>query len=172
MPKIIDHDAYRLQLAGQAAALFAQNGYSGLGMRKIADALNISKSALYHYFPTKKDLFLAATAVATTPQEATPRTGSPTDQMMDLATGMRDGFAAEMALVFDYIRAMSPTQVAQDPAMVQAIENYRSEITAITGADKSDEALTLVLGALMLDLFAGGHWPADALRERFDRLLA
>ena len=57
MPKIIDRDAYRAELAGKAIAVFTEHGYNGLGMRGIAEAIGVSKSALYHYFPTKKDLF-------------------------------------------------------------------------------------------------------------------
>jgi predicted transcriptional regulator len=59
MPKNVDHDAYRLELAQKAARLFSKQGFAGLGMRSIAKELGISKSALNHYFPTKKGLLLA-----------------------------------------------------------------------------------------------------------------
>ncbi len=172
MPKIIDHDAYKQELAGRAAVLFAEQGYSGLGMRKIAEALGLSKSALYHYFPSKKELFLACTAVATAPQETPAPTGAPCDQLMAIATDMRTGFASEMALVFDFIRGMSPADVAKDPAMKQAMSNYQTTIQNITGAEVADEILALLIGALMLDLFSGGSWSEEAIRARFDRVLA
>ncbi len=172
MPKIINHDAYKQELASRAAVLFSEQGYSGLGMRKIAEALGLSKSALYHYFPSKKDLFLACTAAATAPQEAPALSGSACDQLMTMATGLRAGFAGEMALVFDFIRGMAPEEVAKDPAMKQAMSNYRTAVEAIAGPKAADEVLALLIGALMIDLFSGGAWPEEAIRARFERVLA
>ena len=57
MPKIVDHDAYRRTIIETAVQLFVTQGYSGLGMRELAGALGISKSALYHYYPSKEALF-------------------------------------------------------------------------------------------------------------------
>jgi len=57
MPKVVDHPAYRKQLLALCFDLFAQHGYSALTMRQIAEALEISTGALYHYFPTKEALF-------------------------------------------------------------------------------------------------------------------
>ena len=173
MPKIVDHEDFRQNLAARAAVLFAQYGYSGLGMRKIAEQLGLSKSALYHYFPTKKALFLACTAAATAPQQtqAPVRTGTPAHQLTQLASEMRGNFSAEMALVFDYIRGMSADQIAADPAMQQAMQNYHLETAAIAGDAKADAALALMIGALMLDLFKGGHWPEDDIQHGFQRLL-
>src|ERR1700761_2102444 len=34
-------------------------GYSGASLDNIAEAVFVSKATLYHYFPTKKDLYLA-----------------------------------------------------------------------------------------------------------------
>lgn len=59
MPKIVDHDAQRREIIAQAITLFVEQGYSGLGMRELAAALGMSKSALYHYFPGKEALFNA-----------------------------------------------------------------------------------------------------------------
>ena len=36
---------------------FAAGGYSGVGMRQLAAAVGLSKSALFHHFPTKLDLY-------------------------------------------------------------------------------------------------------------------
>ena len=38
-------------------SLFASSGYSGVGMRQIATAVGLSKSALFHHFPTKLELY-------------------------------------------------------------------------------------------------------------------
>lgn len=52
MPKIIDHDAYRNEIITKLTQLLLEEG-AGVGMREMADYLGVSKSALYHYFPSK-----------------------------------------------------------------------------------------------------------------------
>lgn len=42
-----------------AARLFARRGFHGTGMRHIAEEAGVSIGALYHYFPSKEDVFLA-----------------------------------------------------------------------------------------------------------------
>ncbi|MGR3760941.1 TetR/AcrR family transcriptional regulator [Roseobacteraceae bacterium NS-SX3] len=167
MPKIVDHAAYREELARRAAALFSEHGYSGLGMRKIAAALGVSKSALYHYFPTKKDLFLACTAaVMAPPPGADEGAGAdPVARLMQLASGMRAGFAGEMSLLFDYLRGMPPEEIARDPAMQVALEALSARIAAIAGEARAPGILAQIMGALMLDYFSGGTWPEDQLRQ-------
>ena len=53
-------DERRRQLLERATALFAQHGYDELSMARIAREAGISKALLYHYFPSKRDLFEAA----------------------------------------------------------------------------------------------------------------
>jgi len=42
-----------------AEALFARRGFGGVGLREVAQASGFSKSALFHHFPTKVDLYAA-----------------------------------------------------------------------------------------------------------------
>jgi AcrR family transcriptional regulator len=42
-----------------ATELFARQGFHGVGMRAIADAVGIRSSSLYHHFPSKVDLLRA-----------------------------------------------------------------------------------------------------------------
>ncbi len=57
MPKIVNHDAYRLELLTQCFELFARYGYTNISMRQIAEEIGISTGTLYHYFSSKKELF-------------------------------------------------------------------------------------------------------------------
>ena len=52
-------DERRGQLLAGATRLFATHGYDELSMAKIAKASGVSKPLLYHYFPTKRQLFEA-----------------------------------------------------------------------------------------------------------------
>jgi AcrR family transcriptional regulator len=49
----------RDQILTSAALLFIEHGYCGLSMRQIAEAVGVTKAALYYHFEDKEDLFLA-----------------------------------------------------------------------------------------------------------------
>ncbi len=49
--------------------LFAQKGYSGLSMRQLAKAVNLSVAAIYHHFPDKNTLYLEAVHFAFSDKE-------------------------------------------------------------------------------------------------------
>ncbi|HEX8084964.1 MAG TPA: TetR/AcrR family transcriptional regulator [Solirubrobacteraceae bacterium] len=57
-------DERRRQLLAEATALFATHGYDELSMAKLAREAGISKPLLYHYFPSKRDLFEAVLSQA------------------------------------------------------------------------------------------------------------
>lgn len=42
-----------------AESLFARFGFAGVGMRAVAESVGVSKSALFHHFPTKRALWAA-----------------------------------------------------------------------------------------------------------------
>jgi AcrR family transcriptional regulator len=52
-------DERRRQLLELGTELFARHSYSELSMARIAREAGISKSLLYHYFPSKHELFVA-----------------------------------------------------------------------------------------------------------------
>lgn len=51
-----DYELRREAMLDQAAALFASTGFNGTSMADLAIACDISKSLLYHYFPSKEDV--------------------------------------------------------------------------------------------------------------------
>ena len=55
----LDVDARRRQLLERGAELFAVHAYDELTMAQIATQAGISKALLYHYFPGKRDFFMA-----------------------------------------------------------------------------------------------------------------
>jgi AcrR family transcriptional regulator len=52
----------RRQLLDAGADLFARHSFEEISMRQIAQAAGVSKALLYHYFPSKIELFKAAVA--------------------------------------------------------------------------------------------------------------
>lgn len=49
----------REQLLDAGAALFAEKPYEDVWMEDIAARVGVSRGTLYHYFPNKRDLYLA-----------------------------------------------------------------------------------------------------------------
>lgn len=52
--------AKRQELIESAIELFAQHGFHGTGIDRIADAANVSKKTMYHHFRSKEELIVAA----------------------------------------------------------------------------------------------------------------
>jgi len=52
------------KILSTAIVLFAKKGYSGLSMRQLAMAVDLSVAAIYHHFPDKNTLYLEAVRFA------------------------------------------------------------------------------------------------------------
>ncbi|HPP01246.1 MAG TPA: TetR/AcrR family transcriptional regulator [bacterium] len=50
----------REEILHAAAHIFAERGYPNTDLQAVADTLQIGKGTIYRYFPSKRDLFLAA----------------------------------------------------------------------------------------------------------------
>lgn len=60
-PKNIERISQKKEEILQASAiLFASNGFQNTEVQQIADQLGVAKGTIYHYFPSKESLFLAA----------------------------------------------------------------------------------------------------------------
>jgi AcrR family transcriptional regulator len=58
-PKDGDSSETRLRLLAVAQTAFAQRGYDATTNKEIASAAGITPGAIYHYFPSKTDLYVA-----------------------------------------------------------------------------------------------------------------
>ena len=59
--KLVQHSAPRTRVLDAALDLFAEHGVSGTSLQMIADAVGITKAAVYHQFRTKDDIVIAVT---------------------------------------------------------------------------------------------------------------
>lgn len=179
MPKIVDHAKYRREIVERATPIFSKNGYSGLGMRQIADQLGMSKSALYHYFPSKDELFAACTEFVFTRDEALTA-ANPKDTtlrekakaLVGLIAVLEKDFQGEAYLVLDYIRGKTPRDVARDRNMKLANQRSLEMVAAIVGDEDAPRVLALVLGALMQRLFDGQKTPLSEIEKWIVELLS
>ncbi|OBE92055.1 TetR/AcrR family transcriptional regulator [Mycobacterium sp. 852002-10029_SCH5224772] len=58
---LIGHSAARTRVLDAALDLFATHGVSGTSLQMIADAVGITKAAVYHQFRTKEQIVIAVT---------------------------------------------------------------------------------------------------------------
>jgi AcrR family transcriptional regulator len=59
--RVVEHSAARTRVLDAALDLFAQNGVSGTSLQMIADAVGVTKAAVYHQFRTKDQIVIAVT---------------------------------------------------------------------------------------------------------------
>jgi AcrR family transcriptional regulator len=138
MPKIIDHQAYRLTLLERARVLFAEKGYAETSMRQIAEALEVSTGTLYHYFPNKeelfKQLFLSISQRDVSEFLAMAQETSSLEERIDLIFAFVESNETEiyqfMPLTFDYLRIHQ--QNSPEEFIQRSIEEYRNAIITLT----------------------------------------
>lgn len=59
MAKSLDHECQRRQILAKSFPLFAESGFAGLSIRKLALGLGVTSGTLYHYFRNKEEIFEA-----------------------------------------------------------------------------------------------------------------
>jgi AcrR family transcriptional regulator len=71
----LDVEERRKQLVALGIELFAERTYDDVSIDELSQAAGISKGLLYHYFPTKRDFYVATVKQAA--QELLDRTATP-----------------------------------------------------------------------------------------------
>jgi AcrR family transcriptional regulator len=146
-------DERRRQLLKAGSELFAEHAYDDISMRQIAEAAGVSKPLLYHYFPSKTDLFKAAVAEHAAELQA----------LVESATG--DNPAERLARTLDaYLawieqNALTWSKLIQSAATIPEARQLVTEFRAQT-LSRIVEELT------------GSPQPPAALRNALDGWLA
>jgi AcrR family transcriptional regulator len=135
----LDVDERRRRLIEAGTELFTRHAYDELSMAQIAREAGISKALLYHYFPSKRDFFVAtlqekATELSQRTAEAIDPGSSPEEQ---LAAGLDAflGFVEENAGA--YLKLLRSAGI---PEVRELVEQVR-EGTAATLARGLDREL-------------------------------
>src|SRR3954452_22023656 len=122
----LDAGDRRRQLLARAVELFAEHGYDELSMAAFARAAGISKPLLYHYFPSKRDLFEAALTQAAEEHLARmePDPGRPPgEQLMASLDGFLDWIETNPGAYAKLMRS------AGIPEVRELIDRVREETT-------------------------------------------
>lgn len=151
MPKEINHDEWRQELVERAIPVFRKYGYSGVGMRKLAQEMGVSKSSLYHYYPTKQSLFLDCSRQVGNIQLNNNIT--PIKAIIKLTSELEQIFLGETRLVVDYLGQLE--NPAEDEALALVNDQYYEAFSKLVGKSKAQKAIIVVYGYLfkrMIDI--------------------
>lgn len=146
MPKIIDHDQRRNQLATKAIDIFRTHGYRGLSMRSLCQHLEVSKSSLYHYFPSKEALFAHCGSLLMVPRvdEATP------DSLELWLETIGNDFQGELRLLLEFASDPDLEMAERRRVLEASLGGFRQQLGRWLGAQDIDRAVEQLLGALTL----------------------
>ena len=160
------------RILAQALPLFATEGYGAVTMRMIASAAGLTIGTLYHYFPSKRALYMAVLdraygrAAQHWAQEVLHGSDDPNAR---LATYVRE-YCAFVAGNHDFVRLMKREQLAGDAEQMelQASTLFASQFQATVDlfaelAPRQDATL-LAHSLLALVLH---HYEVRALRPLF-----
>jgi AcrR family transcriptional regulator len=140
----LDLEVRREQLLAAAFELFVSRGYEEVGIEDVARAAGASKGLVYHYFPTKKDLYRAAVERGAAILLERIRTLQDAPPLERLATGLDAYFAyvAEHEMAY---AALMGSGVGVDPEVAAVVERTRDEIATLllSGLPVSEPDATL-----------------------------
>lgn len=169
MPKVVNREAYRQELTAKAVDIFSEYGFNGLGMRGIAEELGVSKSALYHYFSSKEELFSACTQYILQPKHlygVSSESDIPENKeqaIVGLLTALDQRFQGEMVVLLDYVKNRDSKDVANDTLLRLADSHFIAELSKIVGDQHAHQAYALLFGGLMLRLLNGKQTKIDEI---------
>jgi len=124
----LENDQRRAQLLALARSAFSARAYDDVSIDDLAREAKISKGLLYHYFPTKRDLYVAGlseiagelvTAVTSIPGDLAPveRARAGLDAYLDHITRHKAAFVSLMR-----------GGIGSDPEVADVIEGVRARM--------------------------------------------
>jgi AcrR family transcriptional regulator len=121
----LDNDARRTQLLALAEEAFTGRAYDEVSIDDIARAAGISKGLLYHYFPTKRDLYVEVLQkISEHLIERTTMAGASGEPLERIRAGL-DAFLDHVAAHADSFVALMRGGVGSDPEVATVIEATR-----------------------------------------------
>jgi AcrR family transcriptional regulator len=124
----LDNDERRAQLLALARKAFSDRSYDDVSIDDLAREAKISKGLLYHYFPTKRDLYVAGLreiADELVDKVTTlPRDGAPVDRL-------NRGLDAYLEHIAQHSRAYVSLMrggIGSDPEVAAVIEGVRKRL--------------------------------------------
>jgi AcrR family transcriptional regulator len=173
----LENDQRRAQLLALARRAFSEHAYDEVSIDDLAREAKISKGLLYHYFPTKRDLYIAGlteiandlvAAITTVPEDAAP------------IDRVRLGLDAYLGHVMEHSRAFVSLMrggIGSDPEVALVVEGVRGRLfqqflsgSPLAGLPAGDPRFELAIrGWIGFVEAASIDWCADPRPSRLSR---
>ncbi|MBK9035707.1 MAG: TetR/AcrR family transcriptional regulator [Myxococcales bacterium] len=141
----LDNDARRAQLLELGQRAFAERTYDEVSIDDIARAAGISKGLLYHYYPTKRDLYVAG--LQATADDLLARTVAAADPKLPPLERIRAGLDAYLDFVVAHARpfaALLRGGIGSDPEVAGVIEGTRTRYVERLLSDTENTPLAAI----------------------------
>ena len=125
----LDVDERRRRLVALGLDLFSSRAYDDVSIDELAEAAGISKGLLYHYFPTKKDFYVAIVRAAA--EQLLERTGRATagEPMARLRAGL-DEYLHHVGAHRRAYTALLRSGVGSDDEVAGVVDETRAALCA------------------------------------------
>jgi AcrR family transcriptional regulator len=152
------YSAAQLRTVETALSLFARHGVGGTSLQMIADALGVTKAAVYHQFKTKEAIVLAVIEV----------TLAPLEHALGAAEAQGSSVKARAALLERVIdaaveRRQAVSTLQNDPVLVRLLGEYEpsrnlwNRLFAVLLGDDLDERARVRAAVLSAAIGSVGH---------------
>jgi len=133
-------EARRAQLLSVAREVFAEDGYPGAAMEKIAQRAGVTKPVLYQHFEGKKELYLAL--LDSDMSRLLAQVSGAIESAQDNPSRIRKGLAAYFNYIeanVDSFRLLFRETMGADPEFRESIDRFHDAAATSIGAIISDE---------------------------------
>lgn len=176
MPKIVDSDERRTELASAAARVIARAGITGASMREVAAEAGWTTGTLVHYFSNKHELLsftLQASLEHRRARRLDRRHLSPTEALTET---LRNALPLDEDSRLHWIVTVAfCAQASSDPSLAaiqrDAYQDFRADIAGLVVAAElalprdarceAERLIAVIDGIALQALFDPASWPAD-----------
>lgn len=172
MAQRVDHIKRRHAILTQAMRLFSQVGYDAVSFVMIAEASGISRSVLYHYFKTKRDVLDAAilansSLIMARCREEMGRTLNVRSKLKHICFHISDYLFEKrdfLTAIYDFVLAMNRIGENMGPRVFEFTDGIRVALRSLLSDGKTHhEILSTIEPNLTTELFLS-EFEATTLR--------
>jgi AcrR family transcriptional regulator len=142
----LDVDERRRQLVALGTQLFTSRTYDDVSIDEVAKTAGISKGLLYHYFPTKRDFYVATVREAAAQLMALTKTPDHLDPLVRLRTGL-DAFLDYVVQHRAAYEGLLRSGIGADAEVAKLVDETREAFSArlVAGLEVRSDLARLAL---------------------------
>lgn len=171
MPKMVDHEARRRELAGAVWRVIAARGPEAVTIREVAAEAGWSSGAMRHYLPTRDDLLVFAFRLAG--ERASERIrgagGAPVERILEEAMPLDEERRQEALIWFAFV-GLAPAQPALAAELDRTYRGIVDRLTARIGDRRRAAALFAAVDGITVQALAMPSYMTPARQRAALRL--